>query len=88
MKNKTFLSLPLFVASVMAFSNAAYAHGLHEVDAEPKAKASTCKHLADPGHYTVDLKDPATKALKARCDAGDKPAASVTEKKADTPDKK
>ncbi len=87
MKNKTILSLPLLVGSFMSLSSVAYAHGVHEDSAEPKATPTACRQLTDTEHYVVDLKDPATRALKARCDAAKKPATPGTEK-AETPDKK
>jgi len=46
------------------------------------------RHLTDTEHYVVDLKDPATQALKARCDATKKPVTPAAEKKAEALDKK
>jgi hypothetical protein len=87
-KNKTFLSLSLLVGSFMSLSSVAYAHGVHEDSAEPKATPTACRHLTDTEHYVVDLKDPATQALKARCDATKKPVTPAAEKKAEALDKK
>lgn len=87
MKKQTFLSLSFLTASLVSLSSLVYAHGSHEDNAEPKAKPTTCKQLADTEHYAVDLKDSATQALKARCDAAKaakKPVEAV-EKKTEAP---
>lgn len=88
MKNKTFLPPLFLMGSLLSLCSIAYAHGGHEDSVAPKAKPTACRHLTDTEQYVVDLKDPATQALKARCDTAKKPSALTAEKKAETPDRK
>lgn len=62
-----------YFASILALtvSAGAFAHdsALHEKSASAtKPKPTTCEQVADTKQYNVDLKDPAVKALKERCD--------------------
>lgn len=68
MKNRP---LTAFAFCLLIAGSNALAHdpALHATEDEAKPKPATCQQLNDPQHYMVDLKDPATKALKDRCDA-------------------
>lgn len=85
MKSLRSLSIFAFVTSVLSVSAAAHAHSSHshEQESAQTSKPSACEQLSNAGA----TKDPAAKALQARCDAA-KQSAGAADKKVETPSKK
>ncbi len=70
MKLRSMLLLALTAASLSSLNAVAHPQG-HDDD---KAIPRTCAELADTRRFTDDTTYPEVKALKARCDAGQKSA--------------
>lgn len=85
MKSLRSLSIFAFVTSVLSISAAAHAHSSHSHEQAPAqtSKSGACEQLPNAGA----TKDPAVKAIQARCDAA-KQSAGAAEKKIETPSKK